>query len=75
MFYCNFLIKFFFGFVDFIDRYIILRMFWYDIGVVVYGKFVRDVLRYFIGRWNIIKVGFYLYNDEFNGFFIFVNFF
>lgn len=74
MFYCNSLIKFFFGFVDFIDRHTTPRMPWHDIGAVVYGKSARDVSRHFIGRWNITKVGFHSYNDELVGSFIFVNF-
>lgn len=74
MFYCNSLIKFFFGFVDFIDRHTTPRMPWHDIGAVVYGKSARDVSRHFIGRWNITKVGFHSYNDELIGSFTFVNF-
>lgn len=61
------LMKFFFGFVDFIDRHTTPRMPWHDIGAVVYGKSARDVSRHFIGRWNITKVGFHSYNVELIG--------
>ncbi|XP_051851875.1 phospholipase D2 [Antechinus flavipes] len=42
-------------FEDFIDREMMPRMPWRDVGVVVHGSAARDVARHFIQRWNFTK--------------------
>jgi len=41
---------------DMVDRNVIPRMPWHDIGLRVEGQAARDVARHFIGRWNTCKV-------------------
>lgn len=43
-------------FVDLVDRTVVPRMPWHDIGVVVQGTAARDVARHFIQRWNAVKI-------------------
>uniref|UniRef100_A0A4X2JZ57 Phospholipase n=1 Tax=Vombatus ursinus TaxID=29139 RepID=A0A4X2JZ57_VOMUR len=42
-------------FEDFIDREMMPRMPWRDVGVVVHGSAARDLARHFIQRWNFTK--------------------
>ncbi|XP_074081518.1 phospholipase D2 isoform X2 [Macrotis lagotis] len=42
-------------FEDFIDREMMARMPWRDVGVVVHGSAARDLARHFIQRWNFTK--------------------
>ncbi|CAM4768626.1 unnamed protein product [Rotaria magnacalcarata] len=57
--YANFLLRDFRNldqpFQDQIDRNIIPRMPWHDIGGFVYGACARDLARHFIERWNFVK--------------------
>ncbi|XP_020822230.1 phospholipase D2 isoform X1 [Phascolarctos cinereus] len=42
-------------FEDFINREMMPRMPWRDVGVVVHGSAARDLARHFIQRWNFTK--------------------